>query len=82
MIVSHRVVFSRVAKNMNLVVNSMMLSERKFFKYWRSSFGTSEDVSSVGHQSFEKEKDKKVQESRAWAEEPELIKESKINLVW
>ena len=29
-----------------------------------------------------KEKEKKVQKSHAWANEPELTKESKINLVW
>ena len=31
---------------------------------------------------FEKEKEKKVQKNHAWANESELIKESKVNLVW
>ena len=31
--------------------------------------------------SLRKKKKKKMQKSRAWANEPELIKESKINLV-
>ena len=43
------------------------------------SFGTSEDVSSVERQSFEKRMRKKVQMSCAWAVEPELTKESKVN---
>ena len=30
---------------------------------------------------FEKEKEKKVQKNHAWANESELIKESKVNLV-
>ena len=45
-------------------------------------FYTSEDVSSVGQQSFEKEKEKNVQKNRAWTEEPELTKEFEVNLVW
>ena len=55
---------------------------KKIFQILKEFFYTSEDVSSVGQQSFEKEKKKKVQKSRAWTEEPELTKESKINLVW
>ena len=45
-------------------------------------FYTSEDVSSMGQQFFEKEKEKKVQNSCAWAKELELTKESEINLIW
>ena len=35
-----------------------------------------------GNNSLRKKKEKKVQKSRAWVNEPKLTKESKINLVW
>ena len=52
----------------------------KILQILKEFFRTYEDVSSVGEQSFEKAK--KMQENHAWVEEPELIKESKVNLVW
>ena len=52
----------------------------EIFQILKEFFCTSEDVSLVGQQSFEKEKE--GAKSRAWAEESELTKESKVNLVW
>ena len=46
----------------------------------KESFGTPEDASSAGHQSFEKEKNRKAQKSCAWAVEFKLSKKSKDNL--
>ena len=50
--------------NMNLVVNLRMLRPKKVLQMLES-FGTSEGASLVGCQSFEKEKKKKMQVSRA-----------------
>ena len=48
----------------------------KIIQILKEFFCTSEDVSSVGQQSFKKKK--KVIKSRAWAEEPELTKSLRL----
>ena len=72
-------VFLRAAKNMNVVVNSMMLSGRKSFKYRRSSFVPLKMCLQWGNNLLKKKK--KVLKSHAWVNKSELIKESKVNLV-
>ena len=55
---------------------------KKIFQILKEFFCISEDVSSVWQYFFEKEKEKEGTKSHAWANESELIKKSKINLVW
>ena len=57
----HIIMLLRAAKNTNLVVNSMMLSGRKFFKCWRSSFAPLKMCLQCSNNSLRKKKKKKVQ---------------------